>query len=86
MNTDMMKAAGQVLGLILALPFAFACIKAALFFGSMEKTVQSLEETCKGFATVTKNHGERLVAVETHVEGIREQLGDRRTNVDRRVP
>lgn len=75
-----LKYAGIVVGLVAAAPIVWASIKAAVFFGSMEKTVKTLEELCKGFSEVTRTHGEAIVEVRTDVRNIWKEMGRRETD------
>lgn len=89
MTPDMLataKMTGLVIGIVCSPAFFFACVKAAVFFGSMEKTVKTLEKLCEGFAEVTKKHGEEIIAVTTRVDGLEREadrrIGDRRKHGD----
>jgi hypothetical protein len=90
MDPQIMKTAGMVIGIVIACPLFYACLKAAAFFGAMKTTVDGVVKSLTGLsqtltdftAKVTDDlsgHGNRLTAVETKVESIeRREEGERR--------
>lgn len=86
MNSDILKTAGAIIGLLVSGPFVYACIRAAMFFGAMDRTVAALQtateglsSTVDGLRTVLGDHGERIAAVETNVENLQRQPHAART-------
>jgi hypothetical protein len=80
MNAELIKAVGFWIAIFLSGPLAFACFKAAMFFGSLRTTVEQLDESMKAFTTWATEHGNRLAIVETRVDG----MAERRNGDDRR--
>lgn len=88
MEPEIWKTVGMTLGLLLGVPTVVLIIRVTLFVGSMKNTVESLgksfdslSDTLGAFATETRStlgdHGERLAASETAIEGLERRERDR---------
>lgn len=78
MNAELIKAVSFWLAVILAAPLSFACIRAAMFFGSLKTTVEQLDASMKAFTEWATDHGTRLSVVESKMDGMERRAGDGR--------
>lgn len=88
MNTyDFLRIAASVVGILISLPLLIALVRAAVFFGSMSRTVEQIGESLQSFVASTNarfaalentqgDHGEKIAVLwDGH---------ERRTGSDRR--
>lgn len=89
MDPEILKAAGVVIGLVVAAPLFYACLRAASFFGSMQTTVKSLGETVEHLSTTLEtftgkitddltDKESRISKVEVKVDNLEARMPERR--------
>lgn len=79
MTTELVTTAGKVIGAVVSLPLALACLKGARFFGRMEQTVDHLGKAVK---TLTDTLTEFTGDVHDELAGLGERMAVAETKLD----